>query len=243
MYGESTGLGQGHRAGAQQPVQGPLRVDLLLQRAGGPEDPPVLLRLRADLLRPVRHPARVHREEPQGEGEAQGRVLLQRHGVRQGSDPVRPEAREGAGDRRGIRDRDEGRRGRRDDGGAGAQEDPARLLHLPGIWWWRRSRRSIRTARDYGLKTTFMGTFWSMDKSIIDKLGADAEGYMGVNPYAYYYENAPRDRRDAQIQREGAPEGEVPPELLHPGVVHRAWSTSRRSTRCWRRRSPSPETT
>ena len=49
----------------------------------------------------------------------------------------------------------------------------------------------IRGARDHGLATTFMGTFWSMDKSIIDKLGPDAEGYMGVNPYAYYYDDAP----------------------------------------------------
>ena len=49
----------------------------------------------------------------------------------------------------------------------------------------------IRAAKDFGLKTTFMGVFWSVDKSIIDKLGADAEGYMGVNPYAYYYENGP----------------------------------------------------
>jgi len=46
----------------------------------------------------------------------------------------------------------------------------------------------VRAARDFGLKTKFMGTFWSMDKSIIDKLGQDADGYMGVNPYAYYYE-------------------------------------------------------
>jgi branched-chain amino acid transport system substrate-binding protein len=49
----------------------------------------------------------------------------------------------------------------------------------------------IRAARDHGLETTFMSTFWSMDKGIIEKLGADAEGYMGVNPYAYYYEDAP----------------------------------------------------
>ncbi len=46
----------------------------------------------------------------------------------------------------------------------------------------------IRATKDFGLKTKFMGTFWSMDKGIIDKLGQDAEGYMGVNPYAYYYE-------------------------------------------------------
>ena len=49
----------------------------------------------------------------------------------------------------------------------------------------------IRGARDHGLDTKFMGTFWSMDKTIIDKLGADAEGYMGVNAYAYYYDDAP----------------------------------------------------
>ncbi len=46
----------------------------------------------------------------------------------------------------------------------------------------------IRATKDFGLKTRFMGTFWSMDKTIIDKLGADADGYMGVNPFAYYYE-------------------------------------------------------
>jgi branched-chain amino acid transport system substrate-binding protein len=49
----------------------------------------------------------------------------------------------------------------------------------------------IRAARDHGLETTFMSTFWSMDKAIIDKLGPDAEGYMGVNPYAYYWEDVP----------------------------------------------------
>ena len=47
----------------------------------------------------------------------------------------------------------------------------------------------IRATKDFGLKTKFMGTFWSMDKGIIDKLGQDADGYMGVMPYAYYYED------------------------------------------------------
>lgn len=49
----------------------------------------------------------------------------------------------------------------------------------------------IHAARDHGLDTTFMSTFWSMDKAIIEKLGPDAEGYMGVNPYAYYWEDTP----------------------------------------------------
>jgi len=44
----------------------------------------------------------------------------------------------------------------------------------------------IRGARDYGLTTTFMGTFWSMSEMVVQKLGDDAEGYMGVNAYAYY---------------------------------------------------------
>ncbi len=49
----------------------------------------------------------------------------------------------------------------------------------------------IRGARDFGLKTTFMGAMWSVDRTIVETLGPDAEGYMGVNPYAYYYEDVP----------------------------------------------------
>lgn len=45
----------------------------------------------------------------------------------------------------------------------------------------------IRGAKDFGLSITFMGTFWAMDKMILDKLGADAEGYMGVCPYSYWF--------------------------------------------------------
>lgn len=48
----------------------------------------------------------------------------------------------------------------------------------------------IRGARDFGLDTTFMGTFWAMDKMLLDKLGPDAEGYMGVCPYAYWYDES-----------------------------------------------------
>lgn len=44
----------------------------------------------------------------------------------------------------------------------------------------------VRGAKDYGLDITFMGTFWSMGEMIIEKLGEDAAGYMGVNPYSYY---------------------------------------------------------
>jgi branched-chain amino acid transport system substrate-binding protein len=68
----------------------------------------------------------------------------------------------------------------------------------------------IRAARDHGLQTTFMSTFWSMDKGIIEKLGADAEGYMGVNPYGYYYEDAPGIAALRKFQ-----------EKAHPGEKYR----------------------
>ncbi|MGD2095963.1 MAG: ABC transporter substrate-binding protein [Desulfobacterales bacterium] len=47
----------------------------------------------------------------------------------------------------------------------------------------------ITGAKDFGLDITFMGTFWAMSKMLLDKLGPDAEGYMGVMPYAYWYQD------------------------------------------------------
>lgn len=44
-------------------------------------------------------------------------------------------------------------------------------------------------ARELGLDTRFMGTFWSMDSSIWAGVGADADGFMGVMPYRYYYDD------------------------------------------------------
>lgn len=52
----------------------------------------------------------------------------------------------------------------------------------------------ITQARELGLETKFMGTFWSMDASIWRSVGEAADGYMGVSPYNYYYyegENTP----------------------------------------------------
>lgn len=49
-------------------------------------------------------------------------------------------------------------------------------------------------ARELGLETRFMGTFWSMDSAIWKDVGEAADGFMGVMPYRYYYdtaENAP----------------------------------------------------
>ena len=43
-------------------------------------------------------------------------------------------------------------------------------------------------AKQLGLKTKFMGTFWSMDNSIWAKSADVADGFMGVMPYRYYFD-------------------------------------------------------
>ncbi|MFC0279358.1 ABC transporter substrate-binding protein [Falsigemmobacter intermedius] len=46
-------------------------------------------------------------------------------------------------------------------------------------------------AKQLGLETKFMGTFWSMDSSIWDDVGEVADGFMGIMPYRYYYDTEP----------------------------------------------------
>lgn len=45
----------------------------------------------------------------------------------------------------------------------------------------------IKQCRDFGMKTQFMGTFWGTTKMLLDQLGPLADGYMGVNPYNYWW--------------------------------------------------------
>ena len=46
----------------------------------------------------------------------------------------------------------------------------------------------INQARGVGMKTQFMGTFWTMDNSTVMRMGPNADGFMGVMPYRYYYD-------------------------------------------------------
>jgi branched-chain amino acid transport system substrate-binding protein len=46
----------------------------------------------------------------------------------------------------------------------------------------------ISQAKGLGLKTKFMGTFWSMDLNLVEKMGPEADGFMGVMPYRYYFD-------------------------------------------------------
>ena len=46
----------------------------------------------------------------------------------------------------------------------------------------------VTQAKKLGMKTAFMGTFWSMDNATVMKMGEAGDGFMGVMPYRYYYD-------------------------------------------------------
>jgi branched-chain amino acid transport system substrate-binding protein len=48
----------------------------------------------------------------------------------------------------------------------------------------------VTQAKSMGMKTKFMGTFWTMDNSTVMKMGDAADGFMGVMPYRYYYDTS-----------------------------------------------------
>ena len=70
----------------------------------------------------------------------------------------------------------------------------------------------ITQAKQLGLTTKFMGTFWSMDSSLWAKVGEVADGYMGVMPYRYYYDDAENAPMLAKI-REMRPEYQSTPYM------------------------------
>lgn len=57
-------------------------------------------------------------------------------------------------------------------------------------------------AKQLGLQTKFMGTFWSMDSQPWAEVGEVADGFMGVMPYRYYYdeEDAPMLERIREMR-------------------------------------------
>ncbi|HEX2011319.1 MAG TPA: ABC transporter substrate-binding protein [Roseateles sp.] len=50
----------------------------------------------------------------------------------------------------------------------------------------------VTQAKKLGMKSQFMGTFWTMDNSMVMKMGEAAEGFMGVMPFRYYYDTEGR---------------------------------------------------
>lgn len=62
----------------------------------------------------------------------------------------------------------------------------------------------VQQAKQMGMRSNFMGTFWSMDNSMVEKMGAAADGFMGVMPYRYYFdtEKAPMLDKIRQMRPE-----------------------------------------
>lgn len=63
----------------------------------------------------------------------------------------------------------------------------------------------VGQGRQMGLKTRYMGTFWTMDNSTIMKMGENADGFMGVMPFRYYYDeegNAPMMKKIREMRPE-----------------------------------------
>ena len=45
----------------------------------------------------------------------------------------------------------------------------------------------IKESRDMGITAKFAGTLWETKKEVLDALGPLAEGYLGVNPYSFWW--------------------------------------------------------
>lgn len=48
----------------------------------------------------------------------------------------------------------------------------------------------IKLAKDYGLQTQFMGTFWESSRTLMKRAGPAADGFLGVSNYAWITTNA-----------------------------------------------------
>ena len=46
----------------------------------------------------------------------------------------------------------------------------------------------VTQGKQMGMTTKWMGTFWTMDGSTVMQMGENAEGFMGVIPFRYYYD-------------------------------------------------------
>jgi branched-chain amino acid transport system substrate-binding protein len=56
----------------------------------------------------------------------------------------------------------------------------------------------INQAKSLGLKSQFMGTFWSADNTTVMRMGAHVDGFLAVMPYRYYYDT---DGKSPMLER------------------------------------------
>ncbi len=78
----------------------------------------------------------------------------------------------------------------------------------------------IKQCRDFGMKCKFMGTFWGTTKMLLDKLGPLAEGYMGVNPYNYWWmDDVPMIKKIKEYTKKKYPDVNYRPNSYMQGFM------------------------
>jgi branched-chain amino acid transport system substrate-binding protein len=78
----------------------------------------------------------------------------------------------------------------------------------------------IKQCKDFGMKAKYMGTFWGMDKMMLDQLGPLAEGYLGVNPYNYWWaEEIPMIKKIREYTKKTYPSVDYRPNSYFQGFV------------------------
>ncbi|HEX7045221.1 MAG TPA: ABC transporter substrate-binding protein [Burkholderiales bacterium] len=59
----------------------------------------------------------------------------------------------------------------------------------------------VQQLKAAGSKSKFMGSFWTMDHSTVMKMGEAGDGFMGVMPYRYYYDDSAKAPMLEKIRR------------------------------------------
>ncbi len=78
----------------------------------------------------------------------------------------------------------------------------------------------VKQCRESGLKCQFMGTFWDCHETLIGKLGADGDGFLGVSPYCYWsMENVPMIRKIREYNAKHHPEVKYRPATYMQGFA------------------------
>ena len=174
--------GQVPGPGNQRPLPRALRFHLLFRGAGGPEQEPLHVRFGPHLRPAVRHPAQVHRRQPETGGEKAHRgLLLQRHRVRPRPHSLRPRDGRAAGHRGGGRRSHRRGGGGRDQPTARPQAQQPGLLHLPGL---RGAADSGRHPRRQGFRhgDHLHGILLDHVQDAAGKAGAGRRGLHGREP-------------------------------------------------------------
>jgi branched-chain amino acid transport system substrate-binding protein len=75
----------------------------------------------------------------------------------------------------------------------------------------------IKLARDYGLQTQFMGTFWESSRTLMRRAGPAADGFLGVSNYAWSTAGAtaPMLRAIDEIKRKRDPKYDGVPDIYY----------------------------